>query len=480
MSDEAPSDKTLVRLYGQLSNKVLHAMYPQVWSKNGLWKRGYCHLENERPKHDKTIEEKEGPKWCVLFEKVFQRSVVSVMAGWTRIALSIVRSSSNPPNYGLDGMRQRATVAARARMKLYPQPSLLVVNARSNVSSRVSLVDASFTEGLRLLEAANQVPDTVVQLLVVGIDGFTADVHDLLFFLFPDFESAFPKLDNGIRYGQFHLDDVATAVQSNSAQGSPAAKGLVALLDHIVAGERFLQWTKHRSSFRVCPDSLTDSGVDLPLVQPQPQPHLEGLAEKEVEGAGGSNGRVTNRPWVSWITINDNRLQTGFITQQADDYQRIAIAFTRASSAPPTYGLEGMYVRAGAAAKAWSNLNPTSTSLIVAILRARVASKWLLEVTRSVGNEMVSILNVSADNMNAELLSVGLDGLTTDVSSFQWLQSTWGHRLRLRLVTMVSEAFPRTLDCFPVATNTIRYGEFELQTYSTRGHCRSPHAWEDQ
>ncbi|KAI8676913.1 hypothetical protein NCS56_00580300 [Fusarium sp. Ph1] len=436
MSDEAPSDKTLVRLYGQLSNKVLHAMYPQVWSKNGLWKRGYCHLENERPKHDKTIEEKEGPKWCVLFEKVFQRSVVSVMAGWTRIALSIVRSSSNPPNYGLDGMRQRATVAARARMKLYPQPSLLVVNARSNVSSRVSLVDASFTEGLRLLEAANQVPDTVVQLLVVGIDGFTADVHDLLFFLFPDFESAFPKLDNGIRYGQFHLDDVATAVQSNSAQGSPAAKGLVALLDHIVAGERFLQWTKHRSSFRVCPDSLTDSGVDLPL--------------------------------------------TGFITQQADDYQRIAIAFTRASSAPPTYGLEGMYVRAGAAAKAWSNLNPTSTSLIVAILRARVASKWLLEVTRSVGNEMVSILNVSADNMNAELLSVGLDGLTTDVSSFQWLQSTWGHRLRLRLVTMVSEAFPRTLDCFPVATNTIRYGEFELQTYSTRGHCRSPHAWEDQ
>jgi hypothetical protein len=58
------------------------------------------------------------------------------------------------------------------------------------------------------------------------------------------------------------LEDVATAVQSNSAQGSPAAKDLVALLDHInqskshnVAGERFLQWTKHRSSFGVCPES---------------------------------------------------------------------------------------------------------------------------------------------------------------------------------------------------------------------------------
>lgn len=228
MSNETPSDKTLVRLYGQLSSKVLHAMYPKVWSKNGHWKSGYQHLKHERPKHDKTIQEKEGLKWCILFEKVFQCSVVSVMPEWTQIVLSIVRSSSTAPNYGLDGMRQPATVAARAWMKLYPQPSLLVVNARSNVSSRLSLVDASFSEGLRLLEAANQVPGTVVQLLVVGIDDFTTDVHNLVFLkkqfpvldiqlifvvpsLFPDFESAFPKLDNGIRYGQFHLDDVATA-----------------------------------------------------------------------------------------------------------------------------------------------------------------------------------------------------------------------------------------------------------------------------
>ncbi|EEU45999.1 uncharacterized protein NECHADRAFT_79054 [Fusarium vanettenii 77-13-4] len=35
------------------------------------------------------------------------------------------------------------------------QPSLLVVNARSNVSSRLSLIDASFSEDLCLLEAAN-------------------------------------------------------------------------------------------------------------------------------------------------------------------------------------------------------------------------------------------------------------------------------------------------------------------------------------
>ncbi|RSL65417.1 hypothetical protein CEP54_004286 [Fusarium duplospermum] len=289
MSDETPSDKTLLRLYGQLSNKDLHAIYPKVWSKNGLWKKGYRHLENKRPKHDKTIQEKEGLKWCILFEKVFQCSVVTAMPGWTRIVLGIVRSSSNPLNYGLDGMRQRATVAARAWMKLYPQPSLLVVNARSKVSSRLSLADASFAESLRLLEAVNQIPGTIVQLLIVGIDGFTTDVQNLLWlknqfpglnikliFVVPDFfpevESTFPKLDNGIRYGQFHLDDVVTVVQRSGTQGGSASKHLAELLDHInqskahnVAGDMFLHWTKQRAHFRVCPDSLTDSGVGVPL-----------------------------------------------------------------------------------------------------------------------------------------------------------------------------------------------------------------------
>lgn len=224
--------------------------------------------------------------------------------------------------------------------------------------------------------------------------------------------------------------------------------------------ERLLEIFKHNSGrecHRLRPDVWTSHGKWNKKYR-----HLEGLVEKEVAGAGGSNGRVTNRPWVSWITINGTRLQTGFITQQADHYQRIVMSFTRASSAPPTYGLEGMYIRAGVAAKAWSGLDPTSSSLIVAIPRARVASKWPLEETRSVVKEMISILNAAADGMTVELLSVGLDGLTTDVSSFTWLQSTWGHRLRLRLIVVVSEVFPGTMGCFPVAANSIRYGEFEL------------------
>ncbi|KAJ4197820.1 hypothetical protein NW755_000518 [Fusarium falciforme] len=145
------------------------------------------------------------------------------------------------------------------------------------------------------------------------------------------------------------------------------------------------------------------------------------------------------------MTINGTRLQAGFITQQADDYQRIIIAFTRTSSAPPTYGLEGMYIRAGAAAKAWSNLNPTSASLIVAIPRARVASKWSLEETRSVVKEMISILDAAADDMTMELF-------------------TWGHRLRLRLVTLAELSWDRWIVC--QSPNTIRYGEFELRDVS--------------
>ncbi|KIL87619.1 hypothetical protein FAVG1_09327 [Fusarium avenaceum] len=225
--------------------------------------------------------------------------------------------------------------------------------------------------------------------------------------------------------------------------------------------ERLLEIFKHNSGrecHRLRPDVWTTHGKWNRRYK-----HLEGLAEKETTGAGGSNGRVTNRPWVSWFELNGTRIQAGFVCQQADDYQRIIIAFTRASSAPPTYGLQGMFVRAGTAAKAWSGLEPTSTSLITAIPRARVASKWPLEETRATTKEMITILNAAANGMTVELLSVGIDGLTTDVSSIQWLQSTWGHRLRLRLVIVVGQTFPGTMESFPVAANTIRYGEFELR-----------------
>lgn len=165
---------------------------------------------------------------------------------------------------------------------------------------------------------------------------------------------------------------------------------------------------------------------------------------------------------MTWFHLNGKDIQAGIVLKQADDYTRIAIAFTRASSAPPTYGLQGMFDRARVAAKAWVRLSPLQSSLMIALPRARVASKWPLEETRSLVAEMHSVLNVAADGMTIELLSVGIDGLTTDLSSLQWLQTTWGHRLRLRLVIVVSPSLPGTMGTFPTAPNGIRYGEFEL------------------
>lgn len=190
--------------------------------------------------------------------------------------------------------------------------------------------------------------------------------------------------------------------------------------------------------------------------------HLEGRVEKQTSGAGGSHGRVTNRPWVTHFALNGTTVQAGFVIQQADNYSRIVIAFTRASSLAPTYGLPGMFTRAAVAAKAWCRLEPDSKALIIALPRSRTASKEPLEGTKALTSEMKLVLNAAADGMVVELLSVGIDGLTTHLPSLVWLQSNWGQRLRLRLIVVVAAEFPGTSTCFPTMPNTIRYGKFEL------------------
>lgn len=60
-----------------------------------------------------------------------------------------------------------------------------------------------------------------------------------------------------------------------------------------------------------------------------------------------------------------------------------------------------------------------------------------------------------------ELLSVGLDKLTTDVDSFEWLRTEYGHLL-IYIVVIVASDSPVDDDVFPVASNGICYGVFEL------------------
>lgn len=93
---------------------------------------------------------------------------------------------------------------------------------------------------------------------------------------------------------------------------------------------------------------------------------------------------------------------------------------------------------------------------------ARTASKSPLSEKSSQVGEMVTVLDAAPDDMRIDLLSVGINGLTTDLASFQWLQKTWGNRLHLRLVAVVPDWFPGTKEAFPVHENGIRYGVFEI------------------
>ncbi|KAF4943317.1 hypothetical protein FSARC_14949, partial [Fusarium sarcochroum] len=136
---EIPSEETLINLYEQLSGKVLHAMYPEVWSLNGYWKKGYTHLDRPKPPHDKTVQDKEGLKWCIH----------------------------------LDCMLERATTAGNAWIQLdHQRPALLVVNSRDGTSSSADLlsVDGNTAQIRRLLEAANREPNTVIELLSAGVN----------------------------------------------------------------------------------------------------------------------------------------------------------------------------------------------------------------------------------------------------------------------------------------------------------------------
>lgn len=110
-----PSGTVLSSLHQQLSNKALHALYPTVWTKNGNFTTQYTYLQPDTtPIRDRTIPNKDGLTWCILYGRVFQCNPVKTPIGWTRAIISFVRSSNVSPTYGRVGMAQRAAAAAEA------------------------------------------------------------------------------------------------------------------------------------------------------------------------------------------------------------------------------------------------------------------------------------------------------------------------------------------------------------------------------
>ena len=110
--------------------------------QKGLYSSG-----SSKPAHDKTVSDKEGLVWCVVFLKVFQCCVTSISLGWKRIVISIVRSSQTCPTFGRKGMLQCATTAGNAYIQLDPQrPALPVVDSKDRTSSSAELLCAAVDE----------------------------------------------------------------------------------------------------------------------------------------------------------------------------------------------------------------------------------------------------------------------------------------------------------------------------------------------
>lgn len=192
----------------------------------------------------------------------------------------------------------------------------------------------------------------------------------------------------------------------------------------------------------------------------------QGSKKPKLGGPGGSNGRVTNRPWVKVIELNGHKVQCGFVETTAQPYSRLVLVFPRASGAPPTYGLAGMFERGAVAGRAFVALESVP-AMIISIPRAQVASKWPMSNTSKERGaklvEMIQTLDAVQSGAKVDLVSIGIDGLTTDIASFSWLLEKWGSRVDIRLVFIVPGHFPGPASVFPVRSNGIRYGTFVLR-----------------
>ncbi|KAL2288922.1 hypothetical protein FJTKL_02810 [Diaporthe vaccinii] len=204
-----------------------------------------------------------------------------------------------------------------------------------------------------------------------------------------------------------------------------------------------------------------------------------GNKKPKLGGPGGSNGRITNRPWVKVIDLNGHQIQCGLVEATALPYSRIVLVFPRASGAPSTYGLPGMFERGAVAGRAFVALEPSAPAMIISIPRAQVASKW---PTSNAGKEegtglveMVQTLDAAPSGMRIDLVSIGIDGLATDVASFSWLYEKWGSRVDIRLVFIVPAQLPGPVAVFPARPNGIRYGIFVLADVAAAAN-KSPSA----
>ncbi|KAK6001905.1 hypothetical protein QM012_002395 [Aureobasidium pullulans] len=183
---------------------------------------------------------------------------------------------------------------------------------------------------------------------------------------------------------------------------------------------------------------------------------------------GNFQANKRHRVHCTWNTINNVPVYTGF-AKVAQIPERIVVCFTRASSFPPTYGGNGMFIRGKEAVKAWANLSKTSNCVLVSLPRQQTSSRLPFYITvddQVVLNpdtnlsELQDILDAAQKGQVVDLLSVGFDAFTTHLPSLDALSERYKH-LQINLVFAVPDRFPRP-DLFPRMSNGVRYGQIRL------------------
>jgi hypothetical protein len=187
---------------------------------------------------------------------------------------------------------------------------------------------------------------------------------------------------------------------------------------------------------------------------------------------GDFKANKRHRVHCTWNIINKLPVYTGFVKVSREP-ERIVVGFTRASSFPPTYGSNGMFIRGSEAVKAWVNLNRIQNCILISLPRQQTSSRSSFYITiedqvtlnpETNLSELQSILDAAERGQHVDLLSVGLDAFTTNLPSLDALAERYSH-LHINLVFAVSEWFPR-LDLFPKMSNGVRYGQILLTDFT--------------
>ncbi|THW44460.1 hypothetical protein D6D21_04880 [Aureobasidium pullulans] len=194
--------------------------------------------------------------------------------------------------------------------------------------------------------------------------------------------------------------------------------------------------------------------------------------------AGGDfQANKKHRVHCTWNLINSIPVYTGFV-KVSKHPQHVVVGFTRASSYPPTYGRNGMFIRGKEAVKAWANMMHIQDCILVSLPRQQTSSRLSIYINlddRVVLNpetnlsELEGIMDAANEEQVIDLLSIGFDALTTDLPSLDAFAERYRH-LKINLVFAVPDQFPR-LDLFPHETNGVRYGQVRLsELYAHRKH----------